>query len=142
MKASSYGKVLRIGIVGILTCYCLMHLLFYDGSYLYTGYEEQVAVAEEYKEKACICLYEGSGYYDNLMEFTNYEKTLLVTPEELKTRKDTASIEEMTEFVMVVKHVIPQEQVDDVLGMYDWNIKRVLIEEGAHKDRVYLCVRE
>lgn len=139
VKASSYGKVLRIGVGGIVGCYCLMHLLFYDGSYLYTGYKEQLTVAEKYKDKACICLYEGSGYYDNLMEFTNYEKTLLVTTEELVERKDTASVEAMTEFVMVVKHTVPQEQVEAVLETYGWNIKKVLIEEGAHKDKVYLC---
>lgn len=139
VKGFTYGKALRIGIGGILTCYCLLHVLSYDGSYLYTGYKEQLAVAEEYREKPCICLYEGSGYYDNLMEFTKYEKTLLVTPEELKTRKDTASLEKMTEFVMVVKHTVSQEQLENVLGNYDWNIAKVLIEEGAHKDKVYLC---
>jgi len=142
VKASSCGKALRIGLGGLVACYCVMQLWTYDGSYLYEGYKEQVAVAEEYREKACICLYEGSGYYDNLMEFTNYEKTLLVTPEELKGRKDTTSVQEMTEVVMVVKHTVPQEQVKDVLEQYDWNVKKVLIEEGAHKDRVYLCGRE
>lgn len=139
VKLPSGSKKLRIAAMGLMAGYCLVQLLTYDGSYLYRGYKEQLAVAKEYKEKNCICLYEGSGYYDNLMEFTNYEKTLLVTPEELKGRKDTASVLESTEFVMVVKHTVPQEQVEAILNQYEWSIKNILIEEGAHKDKVYLC---
>ncbi|MBR3825264.1 MAG: hypothetical protein IKJ39_08700 [Lachnospiraceae bacterium] len=141
VKSPSAGKTIRTVVGCLLACYCLIQLLTYDGSYLYRGYQEQVAVAKEYKEKSCICLYEGSGYYDNLMEFTNYEKTLLVTPEELKNRKDMASVLYNTEFVMVVKNTVSQEQVEEILNQYDWNIKEILIEEGAHKDKVYLCGR-
>ncbi|MBR6666228.1 MAG: hypothetical protein IKL22_11015 [Lachnospiraceae bacterium] len=139
VKSPSAGKTIRTVMGCLLVCYCLIQLLTYDGSYLYKGYQEQVAVSQEYKEKSCICLYEGSGYYDNLMEFINYEKTLLVTPEELKNRKDTASVLYGTEFVMVVKNTVSQEQVEAILNQYDWNIKEILIEEGAHKDKVYLC---
>jgi len=139
VKSPSAGKTIRAVMGCLLVCYCLIQLLTYDGSYLYKGYQEQVAVSQEYKEKSCICLYEGSGYYDNLMEFINYEKTLLVTPEELKNRKDTASVLYGTEFVMVVKNTVSQEQVEAILNQYDWNIKEILIEEGAHKDKVYLC---
>ncbi len=139
VKSPSAGKTIRAVVGCLLVCYCLIQLLTYDGSYLYKGYQEQVAVSQEYKEKSCICLYEGSGYYDNLMEFINYEKTLLVTPEELKNRKDTASVLYGTEFVMVVKNTVSQERVEAILNQYDWNIKEILIEEGAHKDKVYLC---
>lgn len=116
-------------------------LFLYDGTYLYEGYEEQLEVSEEYKELSCICLYEGSGYYDNLLEFTNYEKTLLVTPAELLARKDVEEINALSELVIVKKGIIQEADLQEILRRYQWEVTEVLIEDGACSDTVYLCRR-
>lgn len=116
-------------------------LFFYDGTYLYEGYEEQLEISEEYKNLSCICLYEGSGYYDNLLEFTNYEKTLLVTPAELLERKDVAELNAMSELVIVKKGIIQEADLQEILRRYQWEVTEVLIEDGACSDTVYLCRR-
>lgn len=116
-------------------------LFFYDGTYLYEGYEEQLEISEEYKNLSCICLYEGSGYYDNLLEFTNYEKTLLVTPAELLARKDVEEINALSELVIVKKGIIQEADFQEILQLYHWEIAEMLIEDGACFDTVYLCRR-
>lgn len=116
-------------------------LFFYDGMYLYKGYKEQVEASEQYRELSCICLYEGSGYYENLVEFINYEKTLLVTPAELLTRKDVEEINALNEFVIVKKGIIQEQDWQEVLELYRWEVAEVLIEDGAYHDTVYLCRR-
>jgi len=122
--------------------YCGMHLFTYDGSYLYKGYEEQLQVAEEYKDLPCICVYEGSGYYDNLLEFAEYDKTLLVTSKELLEREESHDVEQLKEVILVVKNIIPQKSLQQILESYDWEIKQALIEDGACGDDVLLCVRK
>lgn len=89
----------------------IVGIVNYDGDYLYTGYSEQLKVAEENADCACICVYAGVGYYENLVEFTDYEKTLLVTLPELEERKDTESITELRDIVVIVKY---GASVDDV----------------------------
>ena len=132
-------RAARIFIAGCMVLYWCVLVFTYDGEYLYKGYEQQVMKSEEYSDTACICLYEGYGFYDNLMEFTNYEKTLLVTPNELLERKDVDSINELQDVVLVVKSEVSQQLLDEVLEKYDLDIVEVLIEEGAHLDSVYLC---
>ena len=130
-----------IGLSVIVLLFCSWHVLTYDGTYLYRGYEEQLQAAEEYSELPCICLYEGSGYYDNLLEFAEYEKTLLVTPEELLHRSDASDIEQLQEVIIIVKNIVPDESVQEILDKYELRIDKVLIEDGACGDTVYLCVR-
>lgn len=126
--------------VGVLAVLCLMPLT-YDGAYLYEGYEKQLKVSREYEHLPCICLYEGSGYYDNLLEFVNYDKTLLVTPGELIGRNDTRDVEELQEVVIIKKGIVEETQLQLVLKQYDWEIEEVLIDKGACNDTVYLCRR-
>ena len=132
-------KAAGIFMAGCLVLYLCILVFTYDGEYLYKGYEQQVIKSEEYADKACICLYEGYGFYDNLMEFTNYEKTLLVTPNELLERKDVDSIYELQDVVLVVKSEVSEQALNEVLEKYDFEIEEVLIDEGAHLDSVYLC---
>ena len=132
-------KAAGIFMAGCLVLYLCILVFTYDGEYLYKGYEQQVIKSEEYADKACICLYEGYGFYDNLMEFTNYEKTLLVTPNELLERKDVDSIYELQDVVLVVKSEVSEQALNEVLEKYGFEIEEVLIDEGAHLDSVYLC---
>ncbi len=127
----------------IVLCVGFAALLFtYDGTYLYQGYGEQLAVSEEYAGLSCVCLYEGSGYYDNLIEFTNYEKTLLVTPKELLEREETTELQALEELVLLKKGIIKEEDLQAVLEQYGWTIQEALIEDGACGDTVYLCHKE
>lgn len=131
----------KTGLIVITAVFCCFHVFTYDGTYLYTGYEEQKQLAEEYSDMPCICLYEGSGYYDNLLEFAEYEKTLLVTPRELLERKDVSDIVQLQEVVFVVKNIIPEDALHEVLEKYQFEIREVLLEDGACGDDVYLCSR-
>jgi len=133
------GKFLLLVLVFL---FCGGHVLTYDGTYLYRGYEEQLKVAQSYGQLPCICLYEGSGYYDNLLEFSQYEKTLLVTPEELLERKDASDVMQMEEMVLLVKNIVSWESVQEILDKYGLEVTQVLIEDGACGDNVYLCKKE
>ena len=130
-------RVLTVCIV----LFCATQIYSYDGTYLYVGYEEQLQVAKDNSDKACICLYEGSGYYDNLLEFAEYESTLLVTPKELLGRKDASDVESLQEAVFVVKNIIEEDTLQEVLDKYQFRVKEVLVQDGACGDDVYLCVK-
>lgn len=81
----------------------VLGLFRYDGSYLYNGYGLQEAVARDNADYACICVYDGVGYYENLKEFTYYEKSLLLTPGELAGRQDRESIESLDKVAVLIK---------------------------------------
>jgi hypothetical protein len=87
----------------------------YDGEYLYTGYSKQLEIAEEYEDTPCICVYAGVGYYENLAEFTKYEKTLLVTTEELADREDKESISENESVIVIVKYGAALEDTENIM---------------------------
>lgn len=126
--------VLALGIVNVAA---------YDGSYLYRGYGRQLEIAEQYREIPCVCLYEGYGFYYNLMEFTQYERTLLLKLPELQQREDTSGWAELEQLVVLKKSELAEEEVADALGLYGWEIGEVLLEPGesVYGDAVYLCVR-
>lgn len=106
--------------------------------YTYSGYADQLEIAEEYAENACLCLYDGVTYYENLPEFTRYAETLLLTEDELENRTDTASLTEREMLVVLVKPGVDAEAVDTVLteryGLR--RLKTLYAEEDG--DTVYL----
>ena len=75
-------------------------------------------MARELAELPCICVYEGVGYYENLPEFLQYEKTLLVTLEELKNRTDKQSIEELDKVAVLLKNRECASEVRDAMKQY------------------------
>lgn len=85
-------------------------------AYWYQGYGLQEYMAGQHKDKACLCVYDGVGYYQNLMEFTNYKKTLLVTEEELYSRSRDEVLETEEELVVLMKRNIDQEAVEEYLA--------------------------
>lgn len=115
-----------------------------ESDYLYIGYDEQKAVSESYSEYPCICVYEGVGYYENLQEFADYEKTLLVTVPELANRQETDSVEALEQVVVLVKGGLDVEPVVTLLqenyGLYP---SMALLEGGApYGDTIYLFERK
>lgn len=128
------GKDRALRIVGFLmvlvTVGCqLWDPLRYQDSYLYQGYDRQLEIAKNYAKYPCICVYEGVGYYENLLEFACYDRTLLVTGEELADRQDCRF--DSAEVVVLLKHGKDREQVNRILeekyGMY---CMEVLQENG------------
>lgn len=132
-----YWALLPVLVLGIV------NVAAYDGSYLYQGYEKQLEVAEQYGNLPCICLYDGYGFYYNLMEFTRYEKTLLLKLSELEQREDTSELEQLQQLVVLKKSELEEESVEAALKRYGWEIEEILLgaEESVYGDTVYLCVR-
>ncbi len=134
-------KVLPI-LCGALLVFQMVRLMQYDGTYLYQGYAKQEQLAKEYAEYPCICVYDGVGYYENLLEFTQYEKTLLLTGEELANRKDVESIQALDKVVVLVKQNVDMEQVCETLeNTYGLVRQQELLGDSVYGDSVCLFGR-
>ena len=138
------GGTLRICHVGMIGLVCLIgtvNIASYDGTYLYQGYEGQLQIAEQYQDLPCICLYDGTGYYENLLEFAEYEKTLLLKLPELEQRQDTSDFSQLQELVVLKKGIVEEEAALAALEQYGWEVEKVLLpeEESVYRDTVYLC---
>lgn len=119
--------------------FLLLLLITYDGTYLYKGYEEQESVAVAYEAYPCICIYDGSGYYENLIEFTKYEKTLLLTEEELADRSEDEILDAEIPVVMLIKGGLEEETIEDImLTKYGYDKKTLLLTKSVYGDRLYL----
>jgi len=136
---------------GLMPAVCVMLVLFqiyglwrYDGSYLYQGYELQEAVTREYSRLPCICVYEGVGYYENLIEFTYYDKSLLVTYEELKNRKDRQSIEELDRVAVLIKREADPLKVLELLtDSYGFEVEGMgWRAQGVHGDELFILRKD
>ena len=89
-----------------------------------------------------ICVYAGVGYYENLPEFMHYTKTLLVTAEELKERKDTESVEALDRVIVLIKPGVDKEATVSVLrDKYGYTSEELLLSEGVHGDMIYMFSR-
>ena len=142
-KASGWkGRLVGIGLMALIIVVQGLHLVSYDGEYLYRGYGQQEQLAEEYASLPCICVYAGVGYYENLPEFMHYDRTLLVTAEELAERKDVDSLRMLDRVVVLIKSGVEEETVSSVLReKYGMEPEETLFSEGVHGDNIYLYVR-
>ena len=127
-------------VSGILVVCQMIGLAQYDGTYMYRGYGLQRQASENYAYLPCICVYEGVGYYENLLEFTNYQKTLLVKPEELKNRKDKDSIEELQQVVLLIKEEVDGDSIlEQMEKEYGFRIQSELWQgQSVHGDSAYV----
>ncbi len=137
-------KKFSVGVCLAMVLLQLGALITYDGSYLYRGYTRQEAVAEEYSGYACICVYEGVGYYENLKEFTYYEKTLLVTPKELENRKESHSIEALDKVALLIKcDEVDSEAAVEIMKNYGFSVESWGWDGlGVHGDRLCFMSRD
>lgn len=142
-KASGWKeRLVGIGLIALILVVQGLRLASYDGEYLYRGYGQQEQLAEEYASLPCICVYAGVGYYENLPEFMHYDKTLLVTEEELAERKDVDSLRMLDRVVVLIKPGVEEETVASVLReKYGMEPEETLFSEGVHGDNIYLYVR-
>ncbi len=135
-------RLVGIGLIALILVVQGLRLASYDGEYLYPGYGQQEQLAEEYASLPCICVYAGVGYYENLPEFMHYDKTLLVTEEELAERKDVDSLRMLDRVVVLIKPGVEEETVASVLReKYGMEPEETLFSEGVHGDNIYLYVR-
>ena len=137
------GKTGRYLILVPVILTGIINVAAYDGEYLYKGYKDQLAIAEEYKDLSCICLYDGYGYYYNLLEFTEYGETLLLKLPELEQRQDTSALTRTDKIVVLRKSEVDEENTLKALRLYGWEVEDILIspEDSVYGDTVYLCVR-
>lgn len=136
------GRLVGIGLMALIIVVQGLRLASYDGEYLYRGYGQQEQLAEEYASLPCICVYAGVGYYENLPEFMHYDRTLLVTAEELAERKDVDSLRMLDRVVVLIKPGVEEETVSSVLReKYGMEPEETLFSEGVHGDNIYLYVR-
>ncbi len=139
-------KVARF-VMGVLVCVSVLRqvviLTDHESEYLYLGYDAQRELAEEYSDYPCICVYQGVGYYENLLEFTEYEKTLLVTTQELSDRQETESLTELTRAVVLVKAGLDRERIESVLeekyGLY--GVETLMNEGAPYGDSLFVVER-
>lgn len=135
-------RLVGIGLMALIIVVQGLRLASYDGEYLYRGYGQQEQLAEEYASLPCICVYAGVGYYENLPEFMYYDRTLLVTAEELAERKDVDSLRMLDRVVVLIKPGVEEETVSSVLReRYGMEPEETLFSEGVHGDNIYLYVR-
>jgi hypothetical protein len=127
-------------VLGVLLAVAVgWNLFHYDGEYLYRGYDRQLEAAEIFRDTPCICIYEGYSFYENLPEFNIYETTLLVKPEELEKRLDTASIQDLEQVVILEKRGIDGAAMEVLLkDKYNLYPAYELIAYSPHGDRIRL----
>lgn len=125
------GKKLRWSaslICGLVLALQVVSVLGYDGRYLYQGYGLQEHIAESNADYPCICIYDGVGYYENLLEFTHYEKTLLLTLDQLENRQERGSIMELEKVAVLVKgsdtYEVMGQALDILTEQYDFALEK------------------
>lgn len=122
----------------VLAALLLPSLLTQKPAYLYQGYRTQEALSETYAGNDCLCVYQGVGYYQNLVEFTHYRNTLLVTQKELLTRSTDSRLAEDDSLVVLLEKGISQEKVSAYLQkQYGFALRKVLLQNGVHQDTIY-----
>lgn len=128
--------------MAVALCLGIISVITYNGEYLFRGYEEQVEIAKDYAKLPCVCVYEGYGFYKNLIEFTEYEQTLLVKPKELEERGADEVLEGANQIIVLVKRDVEQAVLEEMLlDKYGYRVNRVLLAQGVHEDSVWLCER-
>lgn len=139
-RAGRQGAGCVMAVLLALACFSGITYARYDGEYLYSGYDSdvsgQLGIGEQYADLPCICIYEGYSFYDNLLEFQMYERTLLVKPSELAGREDIA---ELSEAIILRKGNVDSEawrEVQELLAHYGLEPKFWLVRESVYGDEV------
>lgn len=132
---SRLGPAGESSVLWALLAVSCVSVFTYDGEYLYKGYGTQLGMARELSSLPCVCVYEGYGFYDNLLEFQTYDRTLLVKPSELAGREDIAELPEV--IVLCKQNVEDTETVWETLAGYGLRQKSwVIRENGVYGDIV------
>lgn len=130
------GRGLWWGMIAATLLLQPIQTLRYDNPYLYRGYKAQLQISIQYADAPCICIGEGVGYYENLVEFAHYDRTLLLTPQEFAGHPD--SIGGLSNAVVLLKPGVERENVcKEMEQYYRMTLDTVLLSEGsAHGDEI------
>lgn len=66
--------------------------------------------------------YDGYGFYYNLLEFTEYDETLLLKLSELEQRQDTSALTQLDKIVVLRKSEVDEDNALDALRLYGWHL--------------------
>jgi hypothetical protein len=132
------AKLASVIVAVLALCLVLPGIFTVTPTYLYKGYQKQIAVSAQYADADCLCVYDGVGYYQNLVEFTNYKDTLLVTQKELLGRPADQRLSQDQKLVVLLKNGISEKKVSAYLQQhYGFRMTRVLLQNGVHQDTIY-----
>ena len=112
-------------------------------TYLYTGYKEQVALAEEYSEYPLVCCYEGDCFYENIIEMGIYQQTMLVKPYELEFMDKERTDVTRSGYVLLIKDAgaqYGQERVESVMKVFGGSSAEFLTSGDSRGDAFYLII--
>lgn len=133
----------RAVFVGVLVLTLLLQpamTLRLENPYLYSDYPKQLRVSRMYDTYPCLCVSEGVGYYENLLEFMNYPKTLIVKTEELAA--GSQELGETAELIVLLKDEVDARAVDRVLEeQYGLHRQHIVFVGGVYGDRIMLYGR-
>lgn len=110
-------------------------------TYLYTGYSEQLAVAEDYREYPCVCLYPGFSFYENIMEMERFRSTILIKNEELGAMDESRTQIAKEGYIALIKYPGEEngkEQLQQIMEVFGGTQGTLLYAGGAYGDAVYL----
>ena len=134
-----------LAVVGMALLLVVCQNIHMNGQhpYLYTGYSVQLAVADEYAEYPCVCLYPGFSFYENIMEMERYAQTMLVKSEELASMDEERVAVTEEGYITLIKY--PGEeagkaQLAQVMEMFGGSKATLLYQGGAHGDVIYLVM--
>lgn len=142
---SAFSNVQKSGILMVCAAVivCGLSLMGVKGThtYLYTGYEQQLAVANTYEKYPMVCLYPGLSFYENVMEMERYEKTILLKEEELSLMTDAHKEETKEGYVLLIK--FPQDnsgeaQLARVMQVFGGEDATLVYEGAPYGDAIYL----
>ncbi|MBR1854663.1 MAG: hypothetical protein IJ794_16215 [Lachnospiraceae bacterium] len=123
-------KPLLWSVVAVTVLLQPIQTIRFENPYLYKGYKEQLQIAEKYSGYPCVCIGEGVGYYENLLEFAAYERTLILTPQEFEQAPE--AVKGLDEAVVLVKDGLDTEQIRERMEqVYHMSLTRVLMPEGG-----------
>ncbi len=131
-------------LTGLAVLMVLPNMKLDHAGYLYQGYSTQAYMSEVYADAPCVCVYDGLGYYENLIEFTNYKKTLLVTTEELLGRPPDPELEEEDRLVVLYKNgVDPEGEIAVYLEeKYGFRFSGFLVRGSVHGDNIVIYEKQ
>ncbi|MDE6674686.1 MAG: hypothetical protein K2K19_07725, partial [Acetatifactor sp.] len=139
-RLKTKGMSITLYTILLLSCF---NIFTYDKEYLYGGYGFQLDLTREYGASLpCICIYEGYSFYDNLLEFDIYDRTLLVKPSELSGRQDIAQLPEV---MVIYKHNVDgdtMQEVSAILADYGLEQKTFLMRQTVYGDMIIHYVNE
>ncbi len=140
IEKEKIASLLTVGV--LMLCVVCQYIQLQDGhAYLYKGYETQLQTAKEYAQYPLVCLYDGYGFYENVMEMEQYEQTMLVKASELASMNEERIQAARSGYVALIKYPgdeAGKAQLEQVMDVFGGSSAKLIYKGGAFGDVVYL----